>query len=786
MAKFDFNLSRGFMAFSSKQIASSIGPVTGEHFKPSNNTDDTRPPNINVSSQVTYQAQPTDTVATALTSFHSESNTAFNTSPKTNNNAQKIETAVTQRWSDTTNQKSEFVSTKSETYSSSMPIRRLTSDWQGLGINDHEGLRQSQPLHGEETIEFAFNLEQSCETKCQPLLEPLTSEVNYDFQQIQKLFHSKQYSTIEVQLSEIDTTTLNECALDHYDFIAGINSLELHSTADAQKHFEAIIKRERSDDDSSLITRNGSLMQAYYFLGIIHFSAGNISDAASCHQKGIDVYPLSKPLLCDTFKFIHISASVIYGKLGKCKATQNDITGAILSYKQGIEVATSLQDKINLQTSLGNILQKIGQFDKSIICYRICVNIAEDIDDKQQLEWANGNLGNGYLCIQQPQQALMCFTKSLKLVISYQKNNHTAICRSYTNLGTVHQSLKHYDKALAFYSDALAQATTANDKKWKAITLGNIGNLYTLEHKYELAIRYFYEVISTTSDKQTTFTAMYNMGSAQYYLAISKLKSVLDAEHNFTFSWFPPLATNLDSYFQCLKTYPKDAEIDNASKLLQTAVYNFREVLEFGFSHIPNTIARYKHELLKPALKQNIRALAGLQDCLLLLEDYAGALVVAEQTRETCVLTECHAVNDQHSTDFSEVTFPLNYKQIVGAITSSTRPTSYLSFTGQRLAIWFHSPMQNDHSIKTYVFPSDERYLTQNTFEFLKEILNLQNGINRLITQKFTALDKMIMRQQSITTEQLNDLVENLKPFISQIESLLPSEEEKQSILWIT
>ncbi len=775
------------MTFPREQIATS-SPVTGEQF---NHSDDTILKNVTVSSRVSYQPQPADTASSIVTNFHRSANTSSSSSSCTSHASQHLETAITHRRIGTANKKSEFAAIKSNIDSPSSSvispsIRRLTSYLQTLSVNEQEGSQQSQRLRDEEIRDFEFSLYQSCNIKSRKLSRLPPSKINYNFQLLQECFHLQLYSIIKSQLNAIDITTLNECALDHYDFIAGLYYLKFNSTAEAKQHFEAIIKRERSNDTLYLQARSGSLMQAYYYLGDIQLLIGNVGDAASSYQAAINVYPLCIPLICNTFKIKHVRASAIYRKLGECKAIQKNIISAIDSYQQGVEVATSLKDKMELINAIGNTLQLYGLLNKSIICYRMYLNFAEKLDDKKGLEYAYNNLGTVYAGIQQFGQALDCYTKSLQLTLQYQRTNHAAISQIYRNLGTVYQAMNNYEQAKFCYFNAALEANILNDNDAKACALGNLGNIYTLQHNYVSAIKQFEEVIILTSDHRVKNIAMHNKGGAQHDLAKSKLQNALTTHQNITLSEFSHLTINLDPYFQCLQTYSDDAEVICANTLLLAAASILKDVIKFRFSHIPNTIARYNHELLKPVLKKHVRTLIRLQDCLLLLGDYAAALEVAEQARETCILNECRVSNEHSSTDFSTVTFPLDYSQIVDAIKSSKRPTSFLSFTGRRLAIWFHNPMQDDISIKTYVFPSNEHYLTKNTFAFFKEILNSHNGINRLITQKLTSDDRFKIEQQSITAEQIFNLIKSLKPFISQIESVLPSLDAKQSMLWIT
>ncbi len=88
------------MTFLREHIASSTAPVTGEHSRPSNITDDSKSPNITVSSSVSYQAQPVSPPSPRSSAFHESSNGSITT--------QNLEMSTPEECTGSTDEKSEF------------------------------------------------------------------------------------------------------------------------------------------------------------------------------------------------------------------------------------------------------------------------------------------------------------------------------------------------------------------------------------------------------------------------------------------------------------------------------------------------------------------------------------------------------------------------------------------------------------------------------------------------------------------------------------------------------
>ncbi len=771
---------RGLMAFSSEQIVSSIDPVTGEHLRLGNDSDDTRQTNVTIPAQnhYQYQSRPVSPSSPRLSTFHD-----FSDEGTTTHNLE-----ATAKGSGSADEKSEFALKKSTTIGRLTPQRKITSDFQRLSLSDGYDSHNAQSIHRQDTSVPNLSPEQAEQITAKPLSEAVDANIVYDFGQLKDLFHAQQYSAITLQLNEIDTTTFNECTLDHYDFIAAFAYQKLTNYTKAIPHLKAIINRTRIEQVSSISVNNGSLMEANHYLGSIHLHNQDFDLAAACFQRARDCYPKSRPVICNTFGIKPISASTNYHGIADCLNAKHNVQGAIEAFKLGIIAATTSDEKISLIFSLANLLQRLYLYQEAADYYSICIKIAIQADkkDKTQLMECYGNIGNTYLSLQQLGTALESFDKALFLCTTSHNSDPNNLSRCLNNLGTAYQVKGKVDKAHKYYKLAFSQALDLRDVAGQTLALGNIGNIYSFRNKPNIAQKYYQKVIRIARDDTTTHIAKLNLACAQYDDAKNQLEKIIAKQPSVTLIRHSDFVINFDTQCHLLKTSPEVTEVEKPKRLLLMAIDYLEQTIKYEFAHIPNTIDRYKNRLLKPALNRCIKRLSRHIDCLLLLGKYEQALAVAVYARETCILTECQATTANSADHFDSVTFPLTYSQIVKAIKTSNRPTSIVSFTGERLSIWFYHQTQNANPMMLYVFPSNDDYLNLSTIIFLKDILHSKNGITRLINQKFTDTDRNLMKKLSVTIVQINTLIKKLEPFISKINSVIPSEEEKLSILWIT
>ncbi|MGB0863352.1 MAG: CHAT domain-containing protein [Saprospiraceae bacterium] len=111
-------------------------------------------------------------------------------------------------------------------------------------------------------------------------------------------------------------------------------------------------------------------------------------------------------------------------------------------------------------------------------------------------------LGNSYGDLYQDEKALSYYLKSLNIYKKLEKTNNTG--RAYTNIGALYKRKKNYQKAIHYFNEAVNifnEFDTTNTKntkfdaydneKSKTYSYFNIGEIYTIQEKYDSANYYF-------------------------------------------------------------------------------------------------------------------------------------------------------------------------------------------------------------------------------------------------------------------------------------------------------
>ncbi len=95
--------------------------------------------------------------------------------------------------------------------------------------------------------------------------------------------------------------------------------------------------------------------------------------------------------------------------------------------------------------------------------------------------------------------SLEYFKKSLDFIL---KVNHPyLVCRSYNDIGWVHQTLQQYSQALQYYFKALRIREAINDQQGIANSYEYLGTSYQLQERYEKALDYYFKALAIEEKK---------------------------------------------------------------------------------------------------------------------------------------------------------------------------------------------------------------------------------------------------------------------------------------------
>ncbi|CAF0819024.1 unnamed protein product [Adineta steineri] len=139
---------------------------------------------------------------------------------------------------------------------------------------------------------------------------------------------------------------------------------------------------------------------------------------------------------------------------------------------------------------LGQLLIKMGQFNKAQEVYEVLLNQTTDESQKAPIYHQLGSIKNDQ---GEYQEALTYYEKSLAIDQKTLPSNHLNFTKSYNNIGVVYDSMGDYPKALFHYEKALAirQQSLPSNHPDLAKSYNNIGTVYGSMGDYRKALPYF-------------------------------------------------------------------------------------------------------------------------------------------------------------------------------------------------------------------------------------------------------------------------------------------------------
>ncbi|MCL1079317.1 tetratricopeptide repeat protein [Parashewanella spongiae] len=610
-------------------------------------------------------------------------------------------------------------------------------------------------------------------------------QIRFDFTSLKELLHAKYYQSMQKKIECIDSSAFDRESKDHLDFISGITFLKLRQFKQAKQCLKLVTQRKPSAENTDLFV-------VYVYLGDVYFEEENFKSAKGIYQKAINLHSSDKPKITSTFSIVSPSLISVHLKLAVTYKNQKKFELALKQYEIALTVAKTDNEKLRVQTLWGNLLRRLGDNHNALTLYLNCIKLSIQLGDSKSLAWSHGNTGLAYLGLQNWPLALEHSETSLPLTLEHEPTPQ-AISRAYNNLGTVYQASGDFSKAEELYGLALSQAIFGDDKAGQANAYGNIANLAVLQKKYASAILHYRVILSLKPDTSTKMDCMHNLGCALYEYATTELRSHINQDKL-------PIEVQLNIKIVKVTEHPsfmiqgdpiicgfhsglgEKAKIKEVKQLLTKSVETLTHLKEHHLATFAHSAERYKSDLWPVFLSNNQRAFHRLVDGLLTLGLPHEALVVTEETRTRCIIEQCTQNDGAEKTNMNSITLPLSYETIWYTLMSCIHATVYLYFTGDRLAIWYFNSEKK--LMTSYSFLSDNE-LNYGAFKTIRDIVQQDGGICRLINRGYSDFDTSTMQQYNLKCEQLNRVLDKLSSFIKQLNETLPTLKQKKTIFWV-
>ncbi|CAF1533211.1 unnamed protein product, partial [Adineta steineri] len=162
---------------------------------------------------------------------------------------------------------------------------------------------------------------------------------------------------------------------------------------------------------------------------------------------------------------------------------------------------------------LGDLLLKIGQFNKAEEFYNVLLEQTSHKDEKQyyynRLGYVKDEQGDYEKAIWYHEQGLEIEQKTLP-------SNHPSLATSYSNIGSVYDKMREYSKAISYYEKALEifQKTLPSKHSDVATSYNNIGNVYNHMGEHSAAVLFYEKALeifqNTLPSNHPSLAASYN------------------------------------------------------------------------------------------------------------------------------------------------------------------------------------------------------------------------------------------------------------------------------------
>ncbi|CAF3974790.1 unnamed protein product [Adineta steineri] len=262
---------------------------------------------------------------------------------------------------------------------------------------------------------------------------------------------------------------------------------------------------------------------------------------------------------------------------------------------------------------LGNLLLKIGQFNKAEGLYNVLLEQTSDEGEKAIYYHQLGYIKNEQ---DDYEKAIWYYEKALKIRQKSLSSNHPLLATSYNNIGCVYHDMGEYPTALSFYKKAheVLQKTLLSNHPHLASSCNNIGSVYSSMGEYLKALSFYEQGLEirekTLPSNHPSLAVSYNnMGSVygsmgKYSEALSFYQKVLEIFQKSLPSNHPDLAT---SYNNIGHVYGKMGDYSKALTFYEKALEIFQKT--FPLNH--------------PYLATSYNNIGGVYESM---EDYSKAL----------------------------------------------------------------------------------------------------------------------------------------------------------------
>ncbi len=258
----------------------------------------------------------------------------------------------------------------------------------------------------------------------------------------------------------------------------------------------------------------------------------------------------------------------IYYRLGEYGKAEKEFT-KLLNFA---ETEKNLSLKAQMNSNIGVLLEIQGQYNEAIKRYLDAWRTFEKLKKYRFSGKVLHNIAVLYAELKDTENAILYFNKALK----FKRIDSTSreLGATLNGLGTIYEgALQEFDKALKFYTEALALYQKEQDFKFSTKVLGNIGLVYFQKKEFKKADEYYSRAMANVEkySVNNSYKPSIFFNIAMLRLRTGKLQ---EAVKNFKESikyckQFKKINKNIDAHKYLAEAYKKSGDFKNALLTLE-------------------------------------------------------------------------------------------------------------------------------------------------------------------------------------------------------------------------
>jgi tetratricopeptide (TPR) repeat protein len=239
----------------------------------------------------------------------------------------------------------------------------------------------------------------------------------------------------------------------------------------ALKHFEAALQQNKELEDIQGVGRQMRRLGRIYYLRL-----NNYAQTESMFQSAREIFRR------DGNKQQVVETTL---ELGLVRERMADFQGALAFYKEGYDLAKSVDNNLLLSkaaVNMANIAWFQGDYQTAFTRQRKGLSLAEKVNDLRQQQIAHNLAGLIYWTLNDHEKALKYLHQALDLAKTI--GSKIDIASAYNNIGLVHREKKDYLMAIEHFQNALAIDQSIGSRWGEGYDYRNLGIAYLRQQNF--------------------------------------------------------------------------------------------------------------------------------------------------------------------------------------------------------------------------------------------------------------------------------------------------------------